>query len=630
LKIKKHLLVNYSVAAIIAFLAFLVFLPSLQNDFVDWDDYEYVYDNFHIRSLDGSFFRWAFGHFYNSNWHPITWISHAIDFSLWGLNPIGHHLTNNALHALNTFLVIVLVMRLIEERNYVLSQNGPSFFLNRQATLIAAGVTGLLFGLHPVHVESVAWVAERKDLLCALFFLLSIIMYTKYLRLIDSRVDREKPLLLVRTYLSSLGFFILALLSKPMAVSLPAVLIILDWYPYDRYRSLNISKSALLEKLPFILLSCLSSALTVAAQKAGASLASIEEIPLSTRLLTGMKSLSAYLGKMIIPLDLIPFYPYPTLKDMPLLAWEYLSAIIIVIAITAACLVVARKQKLFLSAWSYYVITLVPVLGIVQVGSQAMADRYTYLPSIGILLVVGVCVSWLLTKKFISNPWIKPVSVFVIISSLVLMAYLTYMQIGVWRNSIDLWSYVIEKEPQTVPRAYYNRGVVFYRMRQFDKAITDFDKAISLRPSYYKAYNNRGLVLAQMGHYDLAIENYNIVIDLRPLDDTAYYNRGLALNRIGEVDRAKADFDRSIQLNPLNHKAYIGLGIVHGEKGLYSEAINDFNKAISLQPGDGIAYVNRGYAYSLRGSPDLAVSDFQKACDAGSQEGCKALQEGGK
>ncbi len=238
-------------AAAAALLAAGVYAPSLRNDFVNWDDGLYVYGNPFIRRLDGRFLGWAFTTFRASNWHPLTWISHALDYTLWGLNPLGHHLTSVVLHAVNVFLVVLLAFRLIEAGRERMSSGAPSL-PDGQGGLIAAGMTGLLFGIHPLHVESVAWVNERKDLLCALFFLLSILSYT-----LPERTSAEsgasggggaRPF--GRHYLLSLIFFLLALLSKPMAVSLPLVLLVLDWYPFKRIRSAESFRTVFIEKIP--------------------------------------------------------------------------------------------------------------------------------------------------------------------------------------------------------------------------------------------------------------------------------------------------------------------------------------------------------------------------------------------
>ncbi|MGD0283667.1 MAG: hypothetical protein ABSB95_15050, partial [Dissulfurispiraceae bacterium] len=358
---------KYFVAGLVSLLTFSVYLSCIHNEFVAWDDDHYIYENLHLHPLNAAFFRWAFSAFYAANWHPLTWVSHALDYAVWGLNPLGHHLTNNILHAVNTFIVVVLVVKLLETWHASRQQNPAR---HPSQDLIIAAVTGLLFGLHPLHVESVAWVSERKDLLCAMFFLLSVLAYTN------------------KHYLLVVFLFALALLSKPMAVSLPAVLLILDWHPFNRISSVKSFLSAFLEKLPLIALSIVSSVLTVLAQKAEGAMQPFEVTPLSSRVLVAAESLLSYLWKMVWPVNLIPYYSYP--GNVSLFSAEYFLSVIIVFGITAACLIMVKKQKLWLAAWGYYVITLLPVLGIVQVGGQAMADRYTYLPSLGPFILIGL------------------------------------------------------------------------------------------------------------------------------------------------------------------------------------------------------------------------------------------------
>ena len=374
----------YPIAGLAALLTFIVYSSTLHNGFVYWDDDEYVLENLHIRSLDFAFFKWAFFNFYSANWHPLTWISHALDYAIWGLNPMGHHLTNNVFHAINTFLVVLLVVKLIKavhDSPFTIRDSRLTSHYSRFA-LIAAATTGLLFGLHPIHVESVAWIAERKDLLCALFYLLSVMAYVKY------RTYKSYT-----TYFLSLGFFFLALLSKPMAVSLPVVLLILDWYPFQKITSLKTFRTAFVEKLPFIALSSFSSIVTILAQGSAAVIRSAEFAPLSTRSFSAVKALAAYLYKIILPLNLLPFYPYALHPSS--LFFEYLLPIVLAIGITAGCISLAgRREKFWLCGWTYYVATLLPVLGIVQVGDQAMADRYMYLPSLGPFLVIGLTAAW--------------------------------------------------------------------------------------------------------------------------------------------------------------------------------------------------------------------------------------------
>jgi protein O-mannosyl-transferase len=593
LKVKRFAKV-YSLAASVALLTLLVYLPALQNKFVEWDDGDYASANLHIRSLDVAFFKWAFLRFFASNWHPFTWISHAIDYALWGLNPMGHHLTSIVLHALNTFLVVVLVIRLLDAFKERTRGNALSLFLHERTVLIAAGTTGLLFGLHPLHVESVAWVAERKDLLCALFFLFSISAYTKYVTGVANEAARDKSSLRFfnKPYLFTLGFFVLALLSKPMAVTLPVVLLILDWFPFGRIRSLKTLQAACVEKLPFFLLSLASSMVTVFAQKAGGALSSVAFTPLPTRVLVAAKALIAYLGKMIWPLNLVPFYPYPETASFT--ALEYIVPVALVAGITAVCMVQANKRKLWLSAWGYYCLTLMPVLGIVQVGGQSMADRYTYLPSLGPFLVMGLGAAWVWEKARAQKklgPFVKLLSGGAAACLLFFLSSATVNQTAIWKNSLSLWTYVIEKDP-TVSLAYNNRGLTYDDMGQFDKAIEDFDKAIMLDPSDHKAYTNRGMLYGKMGRFDKAIE----------------------------------DFEKAIALAPSHPAAYNNLGIAYAKTGLIDKAIEQFSKAILVDQGQAMAYYNRGLLFSRTGNEAGAASDYQKACALGNIDACNALQ----
>jgi tetratricopeptide (TPR) repeat protein len=593
--VKKVKNLEFSLAGAIALATFLVYLAALRNDFVNWDDGSYVFENPHIRSLGSAFLKWAFFDFYEANWHPLTWLSHALDYALWGLNPLGHHLTNIVLHAINAFIVVFLVIRLLEAWKERAAPNGPPSFLNGRAILIAAGTTGLLFGLHPVHVESVAWVAERKDLLCALFFLLSVLRYVKYAKDTDGPVHRSGLSQLFNTrYLSALGLFVLALMSKPMAVTLPVVLLVLDWFPFNRIRSGRTLWAACVEKLPFFALSLASSIVTILAQRAGGAMGGLEFVPLSTRALVGAKALVAYLWKMLAPVDLIPFYPYP--ENVSLLSWKYLFLLVLVIAVTVVCIRAARKRKLLLSAWIYYVVTLIPVLGIVQVGSQSMADRYTYLPSLGPFLLLGLTAAWISSKVnyVLAGTFIVKIAAGAA-AMLVLggMSYLTLQQIGVWKNSIVLWNSVIAKEPQRAYLAYVNRGRAFETSGQPDRALADYDTAIALKPDYYEAYVNRGVLRGETGMFDKAME----------------------------------DFNRSIALDADNPEAYSNRGIVYALTGQYDTALKDFNTALTLNGDLAEAYFNRGRIYSKEGRTELARADYQKACDLQYEKGCNALRE---
>jgi protein O-mannosyl-transferase len=628
-----------------AVLTFLVYLPSLQNAFVNWDDDVYVYANPFIRVINAGFFKWAFFDFHAANYHPLTWISHALDYAVWGPNPLGHHLTNNILHAVNTFLVVLLVVKLVERQlssrlvEWSSSNNSttqqlkisPSPFTihDSRFTLIAAGVTGLLFGLHPLHVESVAWVAERKDLLCALFYLLSVMMYVKH-------AGRGNPLWLpfvgrplgtapTRPYFLSLLFFILALLSKPMAVTLPAVLLLLDWYPLQRTTSLKTFRASFIEKLPFIALCLAASVVTILAQRSGRAIMSTELTPLSVRLAVAAEAVFSYIGKMLLPVNLVPFYRYP--EDVSLLSLKYLFFVSLAVGVSAVCLAAVKKQKVWLAAWGYYLITLLPVIGIIQVGFQSKADRYTYLPSLGPFLLTGLAAAWLYEKTPEKRrALMRPAAAATAALLLVLLSYTTIRQTGAWKNSLVLWDFVIEKKSEKSAVAYYHRGTAYYDLRLLDFAVRDYTTAITLKQDYDEAYNNRGVAYSEKGEFDRALEDYSKAISLAP-NFNFYANRGDVLLSKGLLDKAGEDFRKAIELAPGYEGGHNGLGMVYYLDRQYEKAFEEFNRAVGLNPKNAGSFVNRGYVYSKKGEKDLARLDFEKACSLGNQNGCKAARK---
>jgi len=587
--VKKTQNYKYYLAASISLLTFIVYLTSLKNAFVDWDDGLYIFENPHIRSLDLTFLKWAFFDFYASNWHPLTWLSHAFDYAVWGLNPLGHHLTNIILHAINTYLVILLAIRLIDTAQGRAPQEGTMTARNESITLITAGVAGFLFGLHPLHVESVAWIAERKDLLCALFFLLSIIAYIKY-ALYEMRATTQNSLfspLFNKKYLLSLGFFIAALLSKPMAVTLPIVLLILDWYPLQRMRSGN-ALQMIKEKLPFFVLSFISSILTILAQKSGGSLATIDAIPLSVRMLVAAKSLVDYLVRMVLPFNLIPFYPYPQTGGVSITHPAYILSIVFLAGLTLMCIFLAKKQKYWLSCWSYFVITLLPTIGIMQVGGQATADRYTYLPSIGPFLIMGMAVSQIAKKVDAQKRMQKALSVFAAAVAIVIMVSLidlTLEQIRTWRNTIILWTHAIETSPG-VTNAYLNRALAFKRRGMLDKAIHDYNAAISLYPASFIAHYNLGNIYLSEEHIDEAIEQYQIALNSKPDAVECHNNLGVALTDKGWTDGAIEQYQIALALKPDYAEGHYNLGQAYVVKGLLDKALEQYQAAVYLEPGN--------------------------------------------
>jgi protein O-mannosyl-transferase len=606
------------IALVISLVALAVYLPALRNGFVNWDDPHYVFLNTHIRSLSPDFFRWALFDASTVYWHPLTWISHAMDYAVWGLNPFGHHLTSIVLHALNTFVVVCLTIRLFG----ILRQAGSSFFQNERAVLIAGGVVGALFGLHPVHVESVAWVAERKDLLYSLFYLLSIMTYAGFVRNLQESGSPESWYR-SRRYYFTLALFLLSLCAKPMAVTLPAVLLLLDWYLFGRLASGNKAAAVLLEKVPFLALSVIVSIVTVLAQKKVGAVASLEATPFAARVLVACKSLILYLWELIAPVNLLPLYPYP--KQVGILMPEFFVPLALVAGITTVCIKVAGKWPSLLTVWVYFVVTLLPVLGLIQSGPQSMADRFSYLPSLGIFLLPGAGAAWLWTRAT-ANQIARYATVGMTAVLVLTLAGLTLKQIAVWHDSITLWSCTINGQTERFPEPYYLRGIAYGDTGDFVSAISDYTTAVTIEPAYGPAYINRGVAFLERGEIDRAIEDFNTAISLKVNPPDSYTNRGNAFYKKGELNRAIEDYTVAISLEPSLFQAYLNRGNVYKVKGELEPALADYTKALSLNPSYAKGYIVRGDIYLKNGSVELAVKDYQMGCSLGNEVGCsKAL-----
>jgi len=566
----KLIRLKYIIASSVAAVTFLVYLPSLQNGFVNWDDNVYVYSNLFIRSFNVQLLKSAFLEFHIGHWHPLTWLSHACDYALWGLNPLGHHLTNNILHTLNTFLVVILIIRLLEVYQEMAGPKWTSQQLMTDRTAkITAAATGLLFGLHPLHVESVAWVSDRKDLLCAFFYLLTLITYTSYLREIRAAASiNARSLLSNKKYLSLLTLCILALLSKEMAVSLPFVLLILDWYPSGRIHSLKSLYTSTLEKLPFLTLAFLTSNLAIAAQQFAGAMKYGDTIPWGARVLVACKSLIVYLSKMIVPYHLVPLYPLLPPMDMQTALLDYVIPLIMVPAITAACFVVIRKHKTWLAIWAYYVITLVPVLGLVQAGIQAMADRYTYLPSLGPFLLIGLASAKVYDKVTTSDQWgmaLRMASVTIAMTVFVFLSYATIRQTGIWKDGVVFWNYIIDKEPEFRSTAYINLVNAYADKGMLDQAIVQFQNALSMDPDNADLHNTIGFAYLSQGQTDAAIEHFQTALRLNPDSADAHFYLGSSYLQKGSKTMAREEFELGLTLQPDNYMARQILSSINAE-----------------------------------------------------------------
>jgi len=575
---------KWIIVLLLFILSFLVYLPTLEYGFV-WDDDVYVVRNVRIYSLNAKSLAWMATGFTAGNWHPLTWFSHALDYAFWDLDSGKHHLLNLILHGLNTALVFILIMTLLSRI--------ASPARDASWNLIAGGVTSLLFGLHPLHVESVAWVAERKDLLCAFFYILSILSYICY---VFSQVKRRRRV----WYGITLILFVLALMSKPMAVTLPFILLLLDGYPFNRFK-LDLSKSnlrVLIEKIPFLVLSICSGILTLLAQHSGGAIRTFEQLTLDVRLLNALRVLMFYLGKMGFPYKLVPFYPVTVLSH-----WGYLFYGILVVLITGLCVRMAvKKRYIWLVVWSYYLITILPVLGIIQVGGQIAADRYTYLPSLGPFLLFGVITAWTWERASFSrfNKVVKGLLLISIFLVVLTSAFLTRQQIEVWRNPENLWGRVNSVFPGVVQEAYFNLGVHYNENDRVDEAIEQFKKVIEINPRYAIAHNNLGIAYTKKGMLDKAVYEYEQALAINPRHERAHYNLGVVYFKQGDFDRAIDKYKSTLKINPNHAKAYCNLGNAYNKKGLWENAITEYKNALAINPRYAEACNNLAVIYCYR------------------------------
>jgi Tfp pilus assembly protein PilF len=600
---------------VIAFvIAVVLYIPSLKNNFVNWDDGIYIYENSSIRSLSPETIRWMLTAFHATNWHPLTWLSHAVDHALFGLNPGGHHLTSIIIHGLNTALVLLLSMQLSLKAQVLnkIPASSAEKPPTPATTLIAGCVTALLFGIHPLHVESVAWAAERKDVLCAFFFLLTLLSYCLFV----SCADEKKRAV---WFAAGIALAAAALMAKPMAVTIPFILILLDIYPFKRFPlrgGTHQNANVLLEKIPFLLLSGISAILTVMAQHAGGAFESLERLPVHLRLANALYAPLFYLGKMVWPAQLVPYYPFPKTIHFLDLAY-YAIAIIVVFGITGWCIRLWRRGNcLLLTAWTYYLITLSPVLGIMQVGSQAAADRYTYLPSVSIFLLAGAGVAKL-CARFAGRKNIIVAGGMLAALLAAALGQRTIAQSAVWRDSESLWTYVIKAFPGSVPVAHNNLGVLYDGRGLHDKAFEEYEKAIAINPSFADARANLGVAYKRRGNYEKAIEEYQKALAGNPNMAEARTNLGLAYYHQGMYDKAVAEYQKALNIDPLLAAAHYNLGLAYYALGMLDKSLEAYKKAVAINPSFAEAHYKLGLTYYEKKNYSLAKTHVERARQLG-------------
>ena len=529
----------------------LVFGRVIRHDFINYDDPTYVTANPHVRGgLTWSNVGWAFTTRHAANWHPLTWLSHMLDVQLFGMNPRGHHITSVLLHVANTLLLFAVLRRMT---NAV----WPSAF-------VAA-----LFAVHPLHVESVAWVAERKDVLSTLFWMLTMWAYARY---------AERPG--VARYGLALLFFALGLMAKPMLVTLPCVLLLLDFWPLGRVRpgkedfTRTIARLCA-EKLPLFALSAASCALTVWAQKAGGAVLSVDALPLPFRIGNAVLSYARYLGRTIWPADLAVFYPHPGAWP----TWQLLGAGLLMLSMTAVAVWRIRRDPYLIVGWFWYLGTLVPVIGIVQVGGQSIADRYSYVPLVGLFVMIG----WAgaaLAGHFSSFKRFVAFAAGVVVA---FTAAFAWKQTRHWRNSFALFEHALRVTSDN-HIAHNNLGIALAERGKLDAAILHFQELVRIKPRFASAHNNLGIALASRGRTSEAIEHFKRAVEINPSFAEAQNNLGVALGNVGRLEEAAFHFSEAVKAAPGFADARYHLACALLEQRDAEAAAQHLREALRLRP----------------------------------------------
>jgi tetratricopeptide (TPR) repeat protein len=565
---------------IVALLLFLgtmaLYYPALQNGFVNYDDPAYVTSNSQVRQgLVSRSLSWAFTSTAEANWHPLTWLSHMLDVRLFGMLPAGHHVQSIFWHAINVVLLFLLLWR-------------ATGFLGRSA--VVAG----LFAAHPLNVESVAWIAERKTLLCTFFFLLALAAYGWYVK--QPKASR---------YLLVALLFALGLMAKPMVITLPLALLLLDFWPLGRVPKAPYSK-LILEKVPLLALSAASAAITLYAQRAGGAIGSTQLLPLAMRVKNAIYSYLVYIEKAVWPSRLAVFYPHP---EGSLALWKVMAAATVLIMITALCWHF-RERRYLVVGWLWFLITLAPVIGLIQVGRQAWADRYAYIPLWG-LFVIGV---WLVSAAASRVALSKIAQGAIALAVLLAYAVTARSQIEYWRDSYTLFAHAVQVTDAN-PIAEGNLGSALMEMRRPDLAEPHLERAIQLMPTLGTAHYNLGTLLHRQNELDGALREYQLALKYASDNHEAaqtHNNLGVLLNQLGRRDEAMAEFTNAIASNPYEQNSLIGRGMIEYQEGRFDDALQDFVRAAQIAPSP-LAFYWRGRVLEEKGQLSGAAEAYRSA-----------------
>ena len=591
-------LIAGAVCILLAGIVWIAFGQTLHHEFVNYDDGPYVYSNPRIASgLSLANLLWAFTHVHSANWHPLTTISHMLDCQLYDLQPWGHHLTNILLHAAAVILLFFALRELtINSRarpaGAPKATGGPAVCPYQ---VWASAFVAALFAIHPLRVESVAWVAERKDVLSGVFFMLTLLAYARY-----ARSDRFSW----GRYTTVLVFFAVGLMCKPTLVTLPFALLLLDYWPLRRVgRQWSAVRGLIFEKIPLFVLSAVSCVATILAQKE--AFAPIRAVPLQERFANAVVAYVKYIGQMIYPAHLAVLYPYPE-GGPPV--WQVIAALLFLIIVSVIFVLQRKTYPFLLTGWLWFIGMMVPMIGIVQVGSQPMADRYTYLPQIGLYIVVtwgtiALVQDWRYKREAVA------ITGSIAIGALIIRSYL---QGSYWQNSEMLWSHTIDVTGTNYV-AENNLGGTLEEKGQFNEAIAHYREAVKIKPDVAPAQTNLGNALLRDGQVDEAIVHLQKALEIDPTYAEAYNYMGSVLMKKGQAGEAIRYYQKAVDLDTSYADAHNNLGVAFLRSGQLDEAITHYRQAVRSKPESAEMQVNLGNALARKGSWDDAITCYQAA-----------------
>jgi len=578
-----HLKLTISIFLIAA--TILVYWQLTRHDFVTFDDITYVTENSYIQSgLTMEGISWSFTTFRGANWHPVTWLSHMLDCQLFGLNPGMHHMTSLFFHIANTILLFLIIGKMT-------------------GSLWRSAFVAALFALHPLHVESVAWVAERKDVLSTLFWMLTLWAYVRYV---------ELPSLI--RYLPILLFFILGFMAKSMIVTLPFVLLLLDYWPLGRLQLPSPEKRGKLkppklssfrliaEKIPLLIFVALLSIVTLLAE--GRAVQSLDNFQLMARISNALVSYVTYIRMMFWPAGLAVFYPYP--QTIPI--WKALGAGLMLICLTGIFIKAARTRPHLFVGWFWYLGTLVPVIGLVQVGNQAMADRYTYIPLIGLFIMIAWGIPDVL-ERWRYRQIALWISAGLLLSALTVC---TWLQVRHWKNTISLFTHALNVTANNY-LAHSSLGARLMDKGRHNEALKHYYEALRIKPQYPLAHYNLANAKSAEGEYEAAIEHFLEVVRLEPKDAKAHYNLGVLLARKGDFSAAVKHYTKALSIRPNDAKTHNNLAVVLVNLGKFDEAVRRLSYAVRVNPNDAVLHYNLGVVLSHLDKLEDAIREFRAA-----------------